>query len=407
MNTTSRICRGIRDSGFGIGKADAPSRPTETIPAFEKGGLGGICFCFSTLALALSLAGGAHAQTPDHSAHAMPAMKTNTSDKPNSKPVAKPTAIDHSKMDHSGMDHSKMPPAATDQSGTEYSTMAPAATQAPAMDHSKMLPAASDRPAMDHSGMDHGSMSMPAPSDDAAPDTPREPIPALTDADRAAAFPPLSHHMQHASELNHYLLFNRLEAVDAKHGSAQAWEAQGWIGNDTDRLWLRSEGERNDGRTESADLEALYGRAISPWWDVVIGAKHDFRPERSQTWAAIGVQGLSPYKFEVAATAYIGQDGRTALNVEAEYEVLLTNRLILQPLIEIDVSGKEDPLRGVGTGLSTVEAGLRLRYEFTRRFAPYIGVSRERAFGGTADYRREHGEEIDDTRVVAGLRLWF
>ncbi|MGO4776353.1 copper resistance protein B, partial [Lysobacter sp. 2RAB21] len=104
---------------------------------------------------------------------------------------------------------------------------------------------------------------------------------------------------------------------------------------------------------------------------------------------------------------YVGDSGRSALNFEAEYELLLTNRLILQPLIELDLFGRDDPRRGIGSGLSTVEAGLRLRYEFTRRFAPYIGISRERAFGGTADYRRADGEDIDDTRVVAGLRVWF
>lgn len=264
-----------------------------------------------------------------------------------------------------------------------------------AMDHSKM-----EHGAMDHSKMDHASMGH-------GMDEPIEAIAPVTDADRAAAFPELARGMAHAAESNWYLLFDRLEAVDLDHGTGEAWEAQAWFGSDLNRLWLRSEGERERGHTESANLEALYGRSISPWWDVVAGVKHDFKPGDSQTWAAFGVQGLSPYKFEVSATAYLGESGRTAANIEAEYELLLTNRLILQPLVELDFHGKDDPRRGVGSGLSTGEAGLRMRYEFTRRFAPYVGVVYERAFGGTADLRRDEGEDVDDTRFVAGVRVWF
>lgn len=333
----------------------------------------------SALSLALCAAGLAPGLAMAQSAHAGHASP------PAAAPATQPAVADHSQMDHSKMDHSKM-------------------------GHDQTDPAQMDHSQMDHSPMDHGQAHRPPAerkAEAAAASEPREPIPALTDADRAAAFPPLQHHMQHAPAVNHYLLFNRLESVEAEHGSAQAWEAQGWIGTDTDRLWLRSEGEREHGATESADLEVLYGRAISPWWDAVAGLKHDFRPESSQTWAAFGVQGLSPYKFEVAATAYLGESGRTALNLEAEYELLLTNRLILQPLIEVDLNGKDDARRGVGRGLSTIEAGLRLRYELNRHFAPYIGLSRERAFGDTADYRRADGEDVDDTRFVAGIRLWF
>jgi len=312
-------------------------------------------------------------------------------------------------MDHSAMDHSATPAkdagaetedAATDHSGMDHSAMghgAPAKPKGAATDHSKM----------DHSQMDHAAMGHAAAPRAEAAQAPREPIPAVTDADRTAAFPPISLHMQHAPEFNRMVVINRLEAVDADRGSAQAWEGQAWFGSDTDRLWLRSEGEREQGRTESANLEALYGRAISPWWDLVAGVRHDFRPQRGQSWAAFGVQGLSPYKFEVSATAYLGERGQTALNLEAEYELLLTNRLILQPLVEVEFYGKDDPRRETGAGLSTAEAGLRLRYEISRKFAPYVGVSWERAFGDTADYRRAHGERVEDTRLVAGVRLWF
>ena len=245
------------------------------------------------------------------------------------------------------------------------------------------------------------------PPEEPATEAPRTPIPVLTDADREAARPPTHAHPVHDNTVHYKVLFNRLEGFDADHGAGQAWEGQAWIGTDTDRLWLRSEGERADGRTESADVEVLYGGPVSAWWDVVAGVRHDFQPGGSQDWAAIGVVGLAPYKFEVEATAYIGRSGRTAARIEAEYELLLTNRLILQPLVEANLYGKDDEGRGVGSGLSTMEAGLRLRYEFHRQFAPYIGVVYERAFGGTADFREMSGAARSDTRVVAGVRVWF
>ena len=236
---------------------------------------------------------------------------------------------------------------------------------------------------------------------------PREPIPVPTDADRAAAFPVLRHPHAHDAGIHSLVRFNRFEAWDADPGSGQAWEGSAWIGGDVRRLWLRSEGEREDGRTHAADLELLYGRAIGPWWDLVAGVRHDFDPGASRSWAAIGLQGLAPYKFETSATAYIGDGGRTAFTAEVEYELLLTNRLVLQPLLEVELHGRDDPRRGIGSGLSSAEAGLRLRYEVTRRFAPYLGLAHERTFGGTADHRRNEDEATRDTRWVAGVRWWF
>jgi len=253
--------------------------------------------------------------------------------------------------------------------------------------------------AVDHAAMGH---AMPP-----APDQPREPIRPPTDADHAAAFPELTAHAAHGNAIVSFFQFNRLETWDADPGTGLSWEGQAWIGNDMDKLRLRGEGERVDGDTEASDVELLYSRAIARWWDVVAGVRHDFDPGSSQSWAALGVIGLAPGKFEVEATAYVGESGRTATRFEVEYELLLTNRLILQPLLELELSGKDDPQRGIGSGLSTAEAGLRLRYEFTRRFAPYIGLVHERAVGNTADLRRAEGEDVDDTRLVAGVRLWF
>jgi copper resistance protein B len=234
-----------------------------------------------------------------------------------------------------------------------------------------------------------------------------EPVPRLTDADRAAAFPEISAHAAHGTGLHSYMLFDRLEAWDADPGTGLAWDALGWFGSDLDRLWLRSEGERIDGATETADVELLYGRAVARWCDLVGGVRHDFGAGPSQTFAGIGVIGLAPYKFEVEATAYVGESGQSAARFEIEYDMLLTNRLIAQWRADADLYGKDDPDRGLSSGLSTLEAGVRVRYEITRRFAPFIGVAWERAYGGTADLRRKRGEDVDDTRLVAGLRAWF
>jgi copper resistance protein B len=237
---------------------------------------------------------------------------------------------------------------------------------------------------------------------------PREPVPEPTAADLAAAFPTLKPHaMQHAPGFNSLVVFDHLEAWNNNHGSGQSWAAKGWFGGDIDRLWLRSEGERSAGRLGEWSLDALHGHAISPWWDVVAGVRHDGGDAPGLTRAAIGVQGLAPYKFEFAATAYLGGPRRAELAVEAEYSLLLSNRLILQPTLEARVTADDDPRRGVGSGLGHVEAGLRLRYEITRRFAPYVGFVHERRFGPTADLHRDAGESPRDSRWVAGVRFWF
>ena len=240
-----------------------------------------------------------------------------------------------------------------------------------------------------------------------SPDTPKEPIPPLTDADRAAAFPQqMEGHTVHDQKWSYFVLFDQLEWQGTGSGGVTL-ENRTWIGGDIDRLWLRGEVESGDGRLESASAHALWGRSFSRWWDVVAGVRQDFRPGGPQTWAAVGIQGLAPYWFEVEATGYLGADARTRLTLEAEYDLLLTNRLVLQPVMEADIYGKSDPSRGIGAGLSQVEAGLRLRYEFRRELAPYVGVTRHRTFFGTADRARAAGEEVGDGRLAIGLRAWF
>ena len=175
--------------------------------------------------------------------------------------------------------------------------------------------AASDMQGMDHSqmgdmqSMDDGMMQPAAPTES------RTLIPALTDSDRAAVFTSHAGHQVHDSAINTYFLADKLEWQDADNGSTLAWDLSGWIGGDIDRLWLRSEGERTNGKTEDAEIQALWGHAISPWWDVVTGVRQDFKPGDPQTWAAFGVQGMALYNFETEATAFIGEGGQTAARV--------------------------------------------------------------------------------------------
>lgn len=348
----------------------------------------------TALAALLSLAAATPLQAQDHSAHSLPMAKEPVVD-PKAKPATSTSTVpvDHAAMDHSAMDHA----------GMEMMTPVPASPGAgksagAEMDHSKM-----DHSKMDHSKMDHSKMDHGPPQDRQTP----APLPPVTAADRAAAFPEVMAHGMRDKDVHSYFLANRFETWEADAGKTLLWEGQAWIGTDTKRLWIRSEGQRSGGDTEAADLELLYAHSISPWWDVVVGMKQDFAPGSSQTWAAAGVMGVAPQKFELAATAYVGQSGRTAARVEADYELLLTHRLILQPRLEANLFGKDDPLRSQGSGLATVETGLRLRYEITRRFAPYVGLAHERAFGRTAAFRRREGGDANDWRLVVGVRFWF
>lgn len=240
-----------------------------------------------------------------------------------------------------------------------------------------------------------------------APDDqkPKEPIPPVTEADRKAAFPAeLEGHTVHDDRIHYVALFDQFEWQRA--GGAKL-ENTTWIGGDINRLWLRVEADSDDGRLEHASLDALWGRSISRWWDVVAGARQDIRPGDPQTWAAVGIQGLAPYWFEVEATVYLGARGRTQARFEVEYDLLLTNRLILQPLVEVALHGKRDPERGIGAGLSALETGLRLRYEIRRELAPYVGLTWDRKLFGTADLARAAEEDVGGARLALGLRTWF
>lgn len=204
------------------------------------------------------------------------------------------------------------------------------------------------------------------------------------------------------------LLIDQLEYAHEHHGNSAAFlDGQFWYGEDFNKLWLKVEGESASGKLEDMRAEALWDHAISTYWGTQLGVRHDFGEGPGRTWAAFGVQGLAPYWFETEATAYVGQNGRTAARVQFEYEELITQRLVLQPKFEVNLYGKEDPQRGIGSGLSDAELGIRLRYEIRREFAPYIGVVWRQRYGRTADFARAQNQPTGELQFVAGLHFWF
>ena len=204
-----------------------------------------------------------------------------------------------------------------------------------------------------------------------------------------------------------YLLLDRFE-YRAKSGTdAWAWGAQGWWGGDYNKLWFKSEGEGEwRGAAERADIQALYARRIAPYWHMQAGVRREARPAPSHDQGVLAIQGLAPYWFNVEASAFFG-GGNVSGRVEAEYDQLITQRLILQPRIETNFAGSSDAARGVGSGVNDLELGLRLRYEIRRELAPYIGVNWTRKLGGTADLARAAGRDASERAIVLGVRVWY
>jgi copper resistance protein B len=275
----------------------------------------------------------------------------------------------------------------------------------PGMDHRKMghgsaLPSkeTADRDAAQTRGMDHGSMQGGDPPPDA-----RDPHAWSGGYTLDPARP-----LRLADE--HYfgsLLVDSLEAVRTRHNTFMAYDVQAWFGRTYDRAVFKSEGEVDGGRLEDARTELLWGHAIAAYWDAQIGVRHDSGEGPSRSWLAFGLQGLAPYWFELDAAVYLGEGGRSALRLDAEYELLLTQKLVLQPKFETSFYGRSDAERGRGSGLADASVALRLRYEIRREFAPYVGVEWSRKFGETEDLARAAGEDARQTRYLAGLRFWF
>jgi copper resistance protein B len=347
----------------------------------------------------------AQARDP-HAGHFMPPAQTTT-------PATDP---------HAGHQMPAQPTAVGPHAGHDMSTMAPPAQPDPHAGHD--MSGMTSAQAEPHAGHDMSSMSMGPPDVPTSADNPGRPPEALLPA--AALSGPT-----HAADLvfgpeamaasrqtlvrengdvrTTAVIIDRVEAGFGDDVEIWLWDVQGWSGGDLNRFWWKSEGEGDvDDGLEESEVQALYSRAVTPFWDVQAGVRQDFRQDgEDRTHLVLGLQGLASYWWEIDAAAFLSTKGDVTARVEAEYDQRLTQRLILQPRLEIDVSAGDVPELDIGSGLSSVEAGLRLRYEFRKEFAPYVGVEWSRAFGNTADDIRARGGEADDTRLVVGLKAWF
>lgn len=204
------------------------------------------------------------------------------------------------------------------------------------------------------------------------------------------------------------IIVERLEVGFDDDGETYAWHAQGWYGGDVNRFWWKSEGEGAfENEIEHAELQLLYSRAVTPYFDLQAGVRQSYLEGEDRTDLVLGVQGLAPYWFEVGAAAFVSTEGDVTARAEAEYDLRLTQRLILQPAAELNFAAQDIPELDVGAGLTDATVGVRLRYEFSRRFAPYVGVEWTSAIGETRDIREALGADTQSTRAVIGLRALF
>ena len=327
-------------------------------------------------AVLLALFAATPAAAQDHAMHgmAMPGM---------AMPAPKPAVRTPTKPKHKGLESVQTAPG-------------PAMEAMPGMDHA--MPAIPAGP----TGTDLPAGAAPAP-----------PPPADHYADRA--YPPAAMaHARHVMMAENgarsfgQVILNIAEYQVRNGRDGYRWDGEAWFGGDRNRLTVKSEGEGDrGGKLGAAEVQALYSRAIGPYFDLQAGVRHDLRPDPQRTYATIGVEGLAPYMFEVEAALFLSDKGDLLARVEGYYDQQVTQRLILQLRIELNLAAQDVPETGVGSGLSSAELGLRLRYEIAREFAPYVGLSYEARLGDTADYARARGEGARSTSLVLGVRAWF
>jgi len=280
-----------------------------------------------------------------------------------------------------------------------------------AMDHSEH--AMKKNNMGDMKGMDHNSMSMDSMKSDqmdmgsaqggSAPANARDPHAFSDGYDFGElAKPRLADEHNFSS-----LLVDRLEAVSTSDNKSAIYDLQFWYGRDYDRLVIKSEGDYDNQSLEESSTELLWSHALGAYWNTQLGIRYDSAENKDQSWLGFGIQGLAPYWFELDISAYIGEQGRSALNMEAEYEILITQKWVLQPRVEMALNIKDDEAAGIGSGLSETVTGIRLRYEIRREFAPYVGFEWAKKYGATADYANAANSDTSFTRAVAGVRFWF
>lgn len=291
----------------------------------------------------------------------------------------------------------QMPPASSPPAPKPAAKPDPAPVPAPAASPEAM-------PAME--GMDHGAMveevgsePPPAPPTDHAADGVFDPAAMARARARLQA--------EHGGGILSKVMLN-LGEVQLRDGeTGYRWDGEAWIGGDLNRFVLKTEGEGADGDLEAAEAQALYSRAVGPYFDLQVGLRQDFEPTPRRTYFTVGFEGLAPYWFETEGAVFVSNKGDLSARLEGTYDLRLTQRWILQPRAEVNLAARDVPELGLGSGVSNVELGLRLRYELRREFAPYVGLSFERKVGGTADFARALGESAEATSVVFGLRAWF
>jgi|TARA_Y100000296_G_scaffold64189_2_gene75233 copper resistance protein B len=305
------------------------------------------------------------------------------------------SADPHQGMDHGTMDHGEM-------------------------DHGSMDHGSQDHEAVDHSTMDHSAMGHGAPEAAAAspgPDMETPPPPeAGSGAPRAAdavwgadAMRASREDLQktHGDFNLFWFQADRAEfqARDGRNG--YLWDLQGFYGNTTDKFFFKSEGEGTFGEPiEALEIQALYSRAIAPFFDLQAGFRQDLAgPDTS--YAVIGIQGLAPYMFELDSALFLSHRGDLTARIEAELDQRIAQSILIQPRAELNLAAQDVPELGIGAGIDSFELGVRLRYEIIREIAPYIGVEQVWKTGRSADFARAAGEDPSVTNFVLGIRFWF
>lgn len=321
----------------------------------------------------------------------------------------------------SGMEMPPKPPA--DQSAPATPALpVPTAPAAPSGDphagHAMPdAPSAAEKPAdmpgMDMSGSGGHDMSamQPEPTDVGSAPAPAPP----TDHAADALFDPAEMarsrdalRRENGAFNGSMILFDLAEYQARPGGDGYRWEGEAWFGGDINRLLIKTEGEGSFGKPiEDFEVQALYSRAISPFWNAQIGLRHDIAPKPSRTYAVVGVEGIAPYWIHATGQLFLSDKGDVRVRLEGSYDERITQKLIFQPRFEVNLSAQDMPAIGVGSGLTSFELGARLRYEFRREFAPYIGVEWSGRTGDTARYARLAGDKPNTVNVVAGIRFWF
>jgi copper resistance protein B len=262
-------------------------------------------------------------------------------------------------------------------------------------------------PAQAHGGMQMSGTALPA-GDAPAPRPPMDHY-----ADRQFPRDEMTRAREHmmreqGGQTFYQVMFNLAEYRAQQGRDGYHWDGEAFVGGDINRLWLKSEGEGAFGDAlEGAEVQLLYSRAIDPYFNLQGGIRQDFGPGPGRTYATVGFEGLAPYMFEVEGALFLSDKGDLLGRLEGYYDQRITQRLILQPRVEFNLSAQDMPANSVGAGLTDTELGLRLRYEIARQFAPYIGISYDAKTGRTADFARADGEDPSTTSFVVGLRIWF